>query len=91
MIFGEGVSCRILYFDVSYLCMYAVADQLHVPRLGKRGLNCLLSFTCNNYVVSVRRCFLFLLVLGMGCVLLSWHSLGLPYNHFAKRVNSLSK
>ena len=41
--------------------MYAVADQL--PWLGKRQLICLLSFTC-NYVVSVRRGFLFLLVFG---------------------------
>ena len=44
---------------------------------------CLLSFTC-NYVASVRRGFLFLLVLGMGCVILSWRSLGLPYNCFAQ-------
>ena len=43
-----------------------VAYQL--PRLGKRELICLLSFTCTcNYVVSVRRGFLFLLVLGVGC------------------------
>ena len=50
-------------------------DQL--PRLGKRELICLLSFTCNN-VVSVRRVLLFLWVLGMGCVILLWHSLGHP-------------
>ena len=36
--------------------MLAVADQF--SRLGKRELFCLLSFTC-NYVVSVRRGFLF--------------------------------
>ena len=59
--------------------MLPVADQL--PRFGKRELICLLSFTC-NYVVSVRRGFLFLMVLGMGCVILLWHSLGLPYNYF---------
>ena len=56
-----------------------MADQL--PRLGKRELICLLSFTC-SYVVSVRRGFLFLWVLGVGCVILLWHSLGLPYNFF---------
>ena len=50
-------------------------DQL--PRLGKRELICLLLFTC-NYVVSVWRGFLFLLVLGMGYVILLWHSLSLP-------------
>ena len=49
--------------------MYAIADQL--PRLDKRELICLLSFTC-KYVVSVRRGFLFLLVLGIGCVILLW-------------------
>ena len=56
-------------------------DQL--PRLGKRELICLLSFTC-NYVVFVWRGFLFLWVLGMGYVILLWHSLSLPYNYFRK-------
>ena len=54
-------------------------DQL--PRLGKRELICLLSFTC-NYVVFVWRGFLFLWVLGIGYVILLWHSLSLPYNYF---------
>ena len=53
-------------------------DQL--PPLGKRGQICLLLFT-SNYVVSVRRDFLFLLVLVMGYVDLLWHSLSLPYNY----------
>ena len=57
-------------------------DQL--PRLGKTVLVCLLLFTC-NYVVSVWRGFLFLWVLGMGYVILLWHSLRLPYNYFAER------
>ena len=56
-----------------------VVDQL--PRLGKRKLVCLLLFNC-NYVVSVWRGFLFLWVLGMGYVILLWHSLSLPYNYF---------
>ena len=55
-------------------------DQL--PRYGKRELICLLLFTC-NYVVSVWRGFLFLWVLGMGYVILLWHSLSLPYNYNA--------
>ena len=54
-------------------------DQL--PRLGKRELICVMLFTC-NYVVSVRRGFLFLSVLGMGYIILLWHSLSLPYNYF---------
>ena len=53
-------------------------------RLGKKGLIFLLSFTC-NYVVSVRRGFLFLLVLGVGGVILLWHSLGLPYGYLSIR------
>ena len=57
-------------------------DQL--PRLGKRQLICLLSFTC-NCVVFVWRGFLFLWVLGMGYVILLWHSLSLPYNYFPRR------
>ena len=48
-------------------------DQL--PRL--RELICLLSFTC-NYVDSVQGGYLFLWMLGMGCVILLCHSLSLP-------------
>ena len=59
-------------------------DQL--PWLGKREVICLLSFTC-NYVVSVQRGFLFLWVLGMGYVILLWHSLSLPYTYFAPSSN----
>ena len=62
-------------------------DQL--PRLGKRELICLLLFTC-NYVVFVRRGFLFLWVLGMGYVILLWHSLSLPYNYFENCIKNLS-
>ena len=61
-------------------------DQL--PRLGKRELICLLSFAC-NYVVFVWRGFLFLWVLGMGYVILLWHSLSLPYNYFAGNILSI--
>ena len=35
-----------------------------------------------NYVAFVWRGFLFLWVLGMGYVILLWHSLSLPYNYF---------
>ena len=67
------------YF-VFFCYLFAVVDKL--PRLGKRELICLLLFTC-NYVVSVRRGFLFLWVLGMGYVILLWHSLSLPYIFFS--------
>ena len=56
-----------------------VVDQS--PRLGKGELICLLLFT-SNYVVFVLRGFLFLWVLGIGYVILLWHSLSLPYNYF---------
>ena len=55
-------------------------DQL--PWLGKRELFCLL-LSAGNYVVSVRRGFHFLWVLGMGHIILLWHSLGLSYNYYA--------
>ena len=78
MLCGVGVSCRILYLIVLLaIYMQAPADQL--PRLGRRELICLLSFTCKN-AVSFWRGFLFLYVLGMGCVILLWHSLSFQYN-----------
>ena len=58
-------------------------DQL--PSLGKRELICLLLFTC-NYVVFVRRGFIFLWLLKMGYVILLCHSLSLPYNYFPADV-----
>ena len=60
-----------------------MADQL--PLLGQSELICLLSFTC-NCVVSVRGGFIFLWVLGMGCVIFLWHSLSIPYNYFSNVV-----
>ena len=63
-------------------------DQL--PRLGNRELICLLLFTC-NYVVSVRRGFLFLWVLGMGYVILLWYSLCLIYNYLFLNLHDVMK
>ena len=77
-LFGVGVSCHILYSVVIYL--YVSCSGI-LPRLGKGELILLLSFACND-VVSVRRGFL--LVLVMGSVILLWHSLGLPYNYLSK-------
>ena len=62
-------------------------DQL--PRLEKRGLICLLLFTC-GYVVSVWRGFLFHWVLGMGCVILLWHSLSLPLIILPVKLSAIS-
>ena len=86
MFFGVGVSCRNLYSFVVYLYVNVV-DQL--PLLGKRGLICLLLFTC-NYVVSVWRGFLFLWVLGVGYVILFWHSLSLPLIILESEVKTYS-
>ena len=66
--------------------MLTVVEQL--PSSGKRELICLLLFTC-NYAVSVWRGFLFLWVLGMGYVILLWHSLSLPYNYFVVAICGL--
>ena len=74
MLFGVGASCRILYFIVS--CLYVTCNG-SMTSVGIERVVCLLSFTC-NYVVSVQRGFLFLSVLGMGCVILLWHSVCLP-------------
>ena len=69
--------------------MLAVVDQL--PRFGKRELICLLLFTCTcNYVVSVKRGFLFPWVLGMGYAILLWLSLSLPYNFICNFVVKIS-
>ena len=66
---------------VSYLYYLYVSCSGSITSVREeRELICLLSFTC-NYVVSVRRCYLFLLVLGTDCVILLWHSLGFPYNY----------
>ena len=65
--------------------MYSIVSNLYVScggsitSVGEERAK--LSFTC-NYVVSVRRGFLFIWVLGLGCVILLWHSLSLPYNQF---------
>ena len=86
MLFGVGVLCRILYSIISYLyvccsgSITSVGEEREREREREREIISLLSFTC-NYVVSVCRGFLFLFVLGMGCVILFWHSLGIPYNY----------
>ena len=71
---------RILLLVILIYLTKACADRL--PRLGKseryRAIF-LLSFTC-DYVVSIRS-FLLFLVHGIGCVMILWHSLGLPYNY----------
>ena len=59
----------------------SVGEKRERERERERELICLLSFTC-NYVVAVRRGFLFFWVLGMGCVIILLHYLSRPYNYF---------
>ena len=69
-------------FDiVSYLYVSCSGSITSVGGERELIISCLLAFTCNN-VVSVPRGFLFLLLPGIGCLILFWHSLGLPYNDF---------
>ena len=61
---------------MSYL--YSIVSYLYVNcMLGERELICLLSLIC-SYIVSVRRGFLFYMVLDMGCVILLCHFQDLP-------------
>ena len=80
MLIGVGVSCRISYSIVSYL--YVSFSGL-ITSVGEERAN--FSALVYLYLIcgSVRLGFLILLVLGIGCVILLWHSLGLPYNYFA--------
>ena len=61
------------------VCILLIVIYIEVTSVGEERANLSAIVSC-NYVVSVRRGFLFLLVLGMGYVVLLWHSLGLPYN-----------
>ena len=65
----------------SFVVYLYVNGSGSITSVGEERAICLLLFTC-NYVVSVWRDFLFLWVLGMGYVILLWHSLSLPYNYF---------
>ena len=66
MLIGEGVSCHISYSILSYL--YLSFSGL-ITSVGEERALFLPSFTC-KYVVFVRRGLLFLLVLGIDCVIL---------------------
>ena len=86
---GRKTSAQTNKQDFQYV--RTILQLLNSPtfhqRLGKRELICLLLFTC-NYVVFVWRGILFLWVLGMGYVILLWHSLSLPYNYFVGTIFS---
>ena len=75
-VFGVGVLCRNLYSYVVKIYVSRSRSIISVLEERERELFCLLLFTC-NYVVSVRRGFLFLWVLGIGYVILLWHPLSL--------------
>ena len=69
--------CRNLYFDV-YLYVNGSGS---ITSVEEERANLSAVFTC-SYVVSGWRGFLFLWVLGVGYVILLWHSLSHPYNYY---------
>ena len=81
--------CVVLHAEAAFDRHIRILAIFHVVPLmeciflnsvGEERAICPLLFTC-NYVVSVWRGLLFLWVLGMGYVILLWHSLSLPYNY----------
>ena len=73
--FGVGVSCRNLYSFVVYLYVNGSGS---ITSVGEERANL-------SAVVYLSLCgFSGLWVLGMGYVILLWHSLSLPYNYFPK-------
>ena len=75
MFFGVGVSCRNLY---SFVVYSYVNGSGSITSVWEERANLFAVVTC-NYVVSVRRGFLFLWELGIGYVILLWYSLSLPF------------
>ena len=74
MLFGVtvGVSCRILYSIVSSLY---VRCSVSIISVGEERANLSANLFTGSNVVSVRKGFLYVLVLGIRCVIL-WNSLG---------------
>ena len=77
MLFGVGVSCRILHSIVSYL---NVSCSGSITLVGEERASLLV----------IKRGFLFLLVLGVGCDISMWHSLGLSYNYLTRGMHYVS-
>ena len=80
--FGVGVSCRGLCSFVVYLYVDGGGSIASVgeERANLSAVVCLL--LCGFCLER------FLWVLGMGYVILLWHSLSLPYNYFANDFGS---
>ena len=69
------------YSVVNYMYLY-VSCSGSITSVGRERAN-LSAFVYNctyYYVISVWISFLFLLILGIGCFILLWRSLGIPYN-----------
>ena len=79
MLIGIGGFCCISYSVVTF--SYSYVNFRLITLLGKERAYLPLSFIC-NFVVSARSGFFFFSVLGIGCVILLWQSLGLPYIFF---------
>ena len=78
--FWSSVSCRILYSIGSYLYVSCSVSITSVEE-ERASLLVIVWFLFGEV-------FLFLWVLGMGCVILLWHSLSLPYNYFGSNWTS---
>ena len=65
---------------MSYFIFYCKLVICKLISVWEQRANCFRSFTC-DYVVSVRKGFLYLLLLVLGYVISLWYSLGLPYNY----------
>ena len=76
---------RNLYSFVVYLYVNGSGS---ITFVGEERANLSAAIFSCNYVVSVWKGFLFLWVLGMGYVILLWHSLSLPYNYFERRATN---
>ena len=80
MIFGVDVSCRILYSLVGYSY---VSDSGSITSVGEEiaNLSAIVNFTCTYICGFCSERFPLPLGAWMGCVILLWHSLSLPYNY----------
>ena len=79
--FGVGVTCRILYSIVGYLYVSCGGSITSVEE-ERANLYAIVYLQLCGFCLER-----FPLLLGawMGCVILLWNSLGLPYNYFKYR------
>ena len=77
--------CILVLLCPGLICVAFIYIQAVITSVGEERAKLSAVFT-GNYVVSVRRGFLFLWVLEMGYVILLWHSLSLSYKVFSIQI-----